>query len=263
MDRKIANNVIVGMFVTLGLVGLIFVLFNIGDGHGLFQRQYSIVTHFREARGLHHGSEVNLAGLHVGIVRNISVLMGRNRPVRLELGIDKKFQGHIRRDSMATIKTQGVLGDKYIEISVGSPSSPELSPGAELDSFEESDLFTKSNDLIADLSKELGPGGRLALVLHNLNAITDSLRRMTRTVETQPSLLHEVIYGDAGASFAASLSSLKSVLQKVDSGTGTLGALVNDPSVYEDIRVLLGGAKRSRVLRYFLNQYLEAGKGKK
>ena len=82
---------------------------------------------------------------------------------------------------------------------------------------------------------------------------------MTSEAKTKNGLLHELIYGASGAQFSKSTTSLSSILQKIDQGEGTIGALINDPSVYEDLKSMMGGAKRSTVLKYFMKQFIDSG----
>ncbi|NBT58027.1 hypothetical protein EBT16_04505, partial [bacterium] len=64
--------------------------------------------------------------------------------------------------------------------------------------------------------------------------------------------------GTSGRSLNEALSHLDSIMKKIDSGDGTLGSLVNDPTVYEDVKSVLGGAKRSSILKYFMRQFIES-----
>jgi phospholipid/cholesterol/gamma-HCH transport system substrate-binding protein len=132
MDKKIANNIIVGIVVTIGFIGFLFLLFNVGGGEGIFTPRFRLFSRFTEVKGLHYGSEVSLAGLHIGIVKGIVISKDGGKQLIVELAIDKDYEDRIREDSVAAIKTQGVLGDKYVELSIGSPEKPALQSGAEV-----------------------------------------------------------------------------------------------------------------------------------
>jgi hypothetical protein len=62
---------------------------------------------------------------------------------------------------------------------------------------------------------------------------------------------------DSSKTLKASMDHLNSIFTKVDKGHGTLGALINDPSLYDDLKALLGGANRNRVLKYFVRKSVE------
>ncbi len=259
MDKKIANNVIVGIVVTIGFIGFLFLLFNVGGGDGIFSSHYALFSRFTDVKGLHYGSEVSLAGLHVGVVKNITIAKDNPKQLMAELSIDKSFENRVRADSVATIKTQGVLGDKYIEISIGSPDLPELKNGAELKAIEAEDLFSKSGDLVEEVKRHFNKGGDLEALLHNLNVLSANLNSLTTDVRQQKGMLHELIYGTSGVKLSAATENLKEILRKINEGEGSLGALINDPSVYEDVKSLLGGAKRSNILKYFMRSFIDSG----
>src|SRR3954454_3077727 len=115
MDKKIANNIIVGIMVAFGFVAFVFVLFSIGGG-SLLKSQFTLYGTFKQVKGLHMGSEVTLGGLRVGVVRSITISNDALRDLIVEMAVTRNVQEYIRKDSIAQIRTQGVLGDKYIEI---------------------------------------------------------------------------------------------------------------------------------------------------
>ncbi len=89
--------------------------------------------------------------------------------------------------------------------------------------------------------------------------LSTNLVELTSQAKNKNGLLHEVVHGNSGAHFNKSTASLSSILQKIDHGEGTLGALINDPTVYEDVKAMMGGAKRSTVLKYFMKQFIDSG----
>lgn len=259
MDRKVANNVVVGVFITLGVIAFVFLLFNIGGGTSLFSSQLHVIGRFTQVKGLHQGSEVSLSGLRIGVVKDIRIASDGSKDLIVELAISKKFAANLRKNSSATIKTQGVLGDKYVEVSIGSEDSPPLRNGDPINSGEQADLFTRSGNLVTDVSRYFDKDGEVTVLLHNLNKLSENLVDLSSQFKNQKSAVHELIYGNSGTHINKSVASLDSILQKIDQGEGTLGALVNDPSVYEDLKTMMGGAKRSTVLKYFMKQFIDSG----
>lgn len=259
MDKKIANNVFVGMMVTVGFIVAMFILFNIGGGGGLFSSQYKLFGRFREVKGLHAGSEVSLSGLRVGTVKSIVIATDATKELIVELSLLKQYRDRIRQDSTASIKTQGVLGDKYIEISIGSPDSKELAPGDFMTTSEPEDLFTKSGDLVQEVKRHFDKGGDLEALLKNLNTVAANVAAITTDLRKSKGLYYELINGTSGTKVNQATGHLAGILRKIEEGEGTLGALVNDPTVYEDLKAMLGGAKRSNILKYFMRSFIESG----
>ena len=263
MDKKIANQIIVGVFVTVVFFGFIFVIFNIAGGDGIFSSKYNLKARFPHVKGLHYGSEVSLAGLRVGVVKDIKIASDNPKQLIVDLAVDKGMKDRIRKDSRASVKTQGVLGDKYIEITIGTPGEAELAPGSEIVVEEEQDLFSKSGMLVDDVKRQFEKGGEVEMLIHNLNLLSQNLSMITGDVRKERGMLHELIYGKGGVRLSEAVGHLNEILRKVDQGEGSLGLLVNDPTVYEDIKTITGGAKRSTILKYLMRSFTESGLEKK
>jgi len=262
IDKSTANNVIVGVLVTVGFFVLLFVLFNVGGGAGLFSSQRVLYGKFLHVKGLHAGSEVSLAGLRIGVVKDIRILPESPKELIVEMRIDRKMMPQVRQDSVASVKTQGVLGDRYIEISIGSPESPPVEAGSTLPTDEPEDLFTKGGSLVEEVKRYFDKGGNMDKLMKNLTDLSGNLADLTGDVKKSRGLLHEMIYGTSGQKVADASSQLAGILRKVNEGDGTLGALINDPTVYEDLKALMGGAKRSTILKYFMRSFIESGSEK-
>ena len=79
MEKKIANNVIVGIFVIVGFLSFLFILFNINGGKGIFSREVTFFGKFKHVKGLNFGSEVSLAGYRVGTVNKVQLVISKTR----------------------------------------------------------------------------------------------------------------------------------------------------------------------------------------
>jgi len=250
MDKKVANNVVVGIFVTAAFMIFVWIIFTMGGGTGFLSSQYSLFGTFSHVKGLHPGSEVSLSGLRIGNIKRIDVSTDGSKSLVVELAINKEIKDKIRQDSVASIKTMGMLGDKYVEISIGVVGDP-LKHKDTIKTEEQADLFTKSGSLVEGIGRQFEKGGNLEQTLRNLSIMSENLAALTSELER-------------GKSFQKSMAHLENILAKIDRGDGTIGALINDPTVYEDMKSMTGGAKRSTILRYFMRQFIESGEqGKK
>ncbi len=249
MDKKIANNIIVGIMVAVGFVAFVFVLFNIGGG-GILQSQYTLYSTFRHVKGLHMGSEVSLSGLRIGVVKGIVISTKDTKDLIVEMSIARSAERYIHKDSVAQIRTQGILGDKYIEISFGTESSPMLKNGDPIASDEVEDLFAQSGKLVGGLSKKFEEGSDFDSLIHNLNTVSKNLASITT----------ELRQAKATENLGKSMAHLEAIMGKVNRGEGTLGGLITDPTIYEDVKAMTGGAKRSAILQYFMKQFIQEGK---
>ena len=122
----------VGAFVLAGLLVFAGLVYMLGRSAGLFERQYRLVASFGQIGGLIQGATVRLAGVAVGHVGEIQLPEPGSAKVRVELLIARRVQDRIRADSLARIETLGLLGDKIIDVTLGSPGAAVLQDGGEL-----------------------------------------------------------------------------------------------------------------------------------
>jgi phospholipid/cholesterol/gamma-HCH transport system substrate-binding protein len=215
----------VGVFVLAGLLvfgGLVYML---GRSAGLFERQYRLVAHFGETGGLIQGATVRLAGVAVGHVGEIRLPEAGGAKVQVELFIARRVQDRIRADSIARIETLGLLGDKIIDVTLGSPGAAILQTGAELkteEPFDTARLTQQGAELLrnlVDLSADLR--GALARVTGS-SAGQDAaetlrvLRGLATEIERGQGALHRLVYDkQLGAALADAGETLRQVGETV------------------------------------------------
>ena len=118
---------IVGIFVVASLVALLIMVLIIARQEGLFQEYVEYRAIFKNVSGLKVGSEVHLAGVTVGNVKDITISPEGNTLVTFQ--VIKKYSDRIREDSQASIGFMGLLGDKSLDLTAGSLSKAADSPG--------------------------------------------------------------------------------------------------------------------------------------
>ncbi|MBL7685665.1 MAG: MCE family protein [Deltaproteobacteria bacterium] len=294
MDKKTSMQVRVGVFVTLGLVLTMVVIFLLGGTTSFFKSNYKLHSRFENINGLRMGAAVYLAGITVGSVDRIQFPEDlKQRDVIVHFKIASEFKDRIRQDSTAVIATQGLLGDKVILISVGTPETPELKNGDllatkkdafSLESFAEKggDLMNEVKDLIQNLKTITGDLKEKDSFLHALiydpkgkevvsdfRGVAASANQLMRDIKNGKGILNSLIYSKEGANLPKDLSivaenlkktsqNFNEVSSKIEKGEGSVGGLINDPTVYYDLKTLMGKANRSKliqaVVRYTLNK---------
>lgn len=262
-NSKGANNMVVGLFVLVAcIVGFGFITF-IGKT-SLFSTEVTIKAFFKDARGLNVGAPVFMSGIQVGRVsakefpegKLIELAPKDFQSVVVSLTLSGKYLKHVKVDSEVEITSVGMLGDKIIVISPGTEQAASLQEDGMLlvkEQKELSEYFAKGGNLVEDLSAtavqlnrlitDLNSSGRLSSILANLDKASANFAKASQGTE------------DLGPA----IKSLKAILAKVEKGDGTLGALINDSSLHEDLRVLLGGAQRSATVRFMLRQAISSG----
>ena len=118
-----------GMFIVATLLILAAGVFLIGEKRFLFRRTYRLKAEFQNVVGLNNGADVRVGGIHLGTVKYISLPNGPSGKLTVVMDIASSTENIIRQNSVATIKTEGLLGDKYVEISFGSEKAPAIESG--------------------------------------------------------------------------------------------------------------------------------------
>src|SRR5262245_31089741 len=116
----------VGIIVFAALVLFAGIIMVIGGKTGFFVARTSYYAHFPNSQGIVEGNQVRLAGVTVGAVRRIDVPKQPGQDLTIHFDVEKRYQHLVRIDSRVEIKTIGLLGDKYLELSPGSPDKPDL-----------------------------------------------------------------------------------------------------------------------------------------
>jgi phospholipid/cholesterol/gamma-HCH transport system substrate-binding protein len=242
MSREQYGSVRAGVFVVVGGVIIILFILALGQRSHLFTREYALTAAFENAGGLLSGASVRVAGVNAGTVRHIQIIRDASgvAAVKVDLNLGKAFQRVVREDSVATIRTLGILGDKYIEISLGSESAAELPDGASIKSQDATDYyqvadearetFKQANAIAKEIVDVLHQLDKAALV-KNLNEAGASLSQLLGDAKKGPSLLHSLVYDPelpkSLEDLRAATKSLRATAEKVESGKGGLGELIN------------------------------------
>ena len=236
MQLRIGALVLVAILLFVGFV------LSIGQRSALFQERYSLITTFSSTEGLAVGAPVRLAGVTVGNVTRIGFGPDpRDRRIAMTLSVERRVQDRIREDSVASIATIGLVGDKVLDITVGSYDRPDLKPGARLASMDSLDLsvLLQKGDRILDhvtrISASLDDflAGGEQTGKRNLNEALHSFRTTLIEVEKGQGLLHDIIYGKEGGDLLGrvdrTVQSLEKTARAIETERGLLHALIYTP----------------------------------
>lgn len=265
MPRRRRNEIKVGLLVLAALTVLAVGILLIGQQSNLFRPTNRYFIEYNNVAGLAAGNPVQLNGVDVGRVSSVILPEDPGEMnLRVWISVDERYASRIRQDSEARIKTLGLLGDKFIEISSGSPDFPPIpdggqiptSPATSLDQLMASgedmmdNVMAISSSLRVILARmEEGEGilGQLTTdtpeserLTSSIVATAESMERIAGTLETGEGPLPRLLHDEAMAGrIDASLSRFESVLAKVDEGEGALPMLLNEPEAAERVRVTL------------------------
>jgi phospholipid/cholesterol/gamma-HCH transport system substrate-binding protein len=236
MQLRIGALVLVGILLFIGFV------LSVGKRSALFEERYSLWTSFSSTEGLATGAPVRLAGVTVGNVTRIGFGPNpRDRRLAITLTVERRVQDRIRQDSVASIGTIGLVGDKVLDITVGSYDRPVLQPGAQLAAVDPPDfsrLLQKGDTILdnvtrisASLDEFLAGGEQTGK--RNLNESLRSLRTTLVEIEKGEGLIHDLVYGKEGAELLGrvdrTIQTLERLVQAVEKEQGLLHALIYTP----------------------------------
>jgi len=194
----------VGLLVAFGLLFLLWASFA-GGGSSIFYNKQEINTILNTANGLISGAPVRLSGVEVGKVTEVK-LVGRSatEQVVVKMAIEERMWFNIKSDSKATLGTIGMLGDKYLEITPGSPELPELAPGDFIEGRVAGDLLSvidKAPEMVGNLQ-------------HLAQALGDLATKLEGTEGTIGKLIHSDSLYDALAEAGQSANAMLSTMRK-------------------------------------------------
>ena len=184
-----------GAFIVATLAILVAGIFIIGGKQYLFRSTYQLRAQFDNVVGLDAGGDVQVGGVHSGTVHSIVLPHKPGEKVTVFMDLDKTTHEIVKQDSVATIETEGLLGNQFLAISFGSAGSGEVRDG----------------DLIASQ-----PPLEMAELLQKASGLLDGTQQAIQNA-TQAT------------------ANLDSISAKIDKGQGTAGALVNDKQLYSNL----------------------------
>ena len=184
-----------GVFIVATLAILVAGIFIIGGKQYLFRSTYQLRAQFENVVGLDAGGDVRVGGVHSGTIHSIVLPNKPGEKVTVTMDLDKTTHEIVKQDSVATIETEGLLGNQFLAISFGSAGSGEVQDG----------------DLIASQ-----PPLEMAELLQKASGLLDGAQQAIQNA-------------------TKATANLDSISAKIDKGEGTAGALVNDRQLYTNL----------------------------
>ena len=212
----------VGLTVLVSSITLgILILLMSGTG-GFLTSKITLRSYFDNAGGLREGAPVRLQGVDIGNVSGIRVVSDPARrltPVEVTLKVNTKYRANLRKDSLTTLSTAGVLGETYIDIDSAQAHGPEVQAGDVLPTRETPDI----QDVVRASQS----------TLQNLDALEKRVDRILAFVESGQGSIGKVIY-DPGLydRLNATVGQFQSLVNDVISGKGSIGKLLVDDELY-------------------------------
>jgi phospholipid/cholesterol/gamma-HCH transport system substrate-binding protein len=285
-DQERTTLLRVGIFMAIGLavIGAMVVYFGrFGDA---VRGYYPLTAEFPDASGIYKGASVLLAGAKVGMVESNPEILPNMDGVSVRLKIYEDVEIPSRSDFL--VGSSGLLGDKFVQIVLGpeAKASPPIKPGTVIKGRTESgiaDVAKRADALLADIQKAVANinsiSGKLDAevfqqsTMANLNLTIANLRQTTEAFSESAKKVDGVIAKAEGAigtgdsalqsakaaaesakaaadELKKTISDINGIVQQTKQGRGTLGALLVDRQMAENIKALVANLRRNGVLFY-------------
>lgn len=257
----------VGIFFVVGLILLVWFSLK-SEGPGFGKKTYTFYAYFNKTNNLVEGDPVTLAGMQIGKVKSLTFDTNKQKIKATLIIYEDKYT--LKKDSIANIALKSIMGQKYIDITFGSPSSPSLKDGetivtAESQEFEEiisnvGDLTKEAQEMVASINKnqdrvmkqisQLIDDNKdnikkttqsFADASPKIERIATSVDKITGNLAEGKGTVGKLLVKDEVYNNVSSISgNLKTITKNVKDGKGTIGKMVNDDSLYKTAKTSFG-----------------------
>jgi phospholipid/cholesterol/gamma-HCH transport system substrate-binding protein len=268
----------VGLTVIFASLILALLLFLMSGTGGFFSHRITLVSFFDNASGLRVGAPVRLNGVDIGNVAAIRVVPDKDKqltPVEVVMKVSTKYGFNLRRDSVTSLDTAGVLGETYLDIDSAQAVGPVAKDGGTLPTQVHPDfnevvrssqstlqnmdaLLKRADRILAFAESGKGSLGKLIYdpTLYNRfsETVADFQGIVNQIAKGQGSLGALINRNDAYDKFLATLDKINAVVDDLQAGKGTAGMFLKDPSLYNNAKDTIANLKQT-------TSDINAGKG--
>jgi phospholipid/cholesterol/gamma-HCH transport system substrate-binding protein len=220
----------VGGMILVALGILTVAVFKLGEAANLFSKRYRLIVLLPSANGLRVGGTVTVAGQLAGTVETIDFLppdADTTRNLRVVVQIDQALQQQVREDSKARLRTLGLLGDKIVDISPGTPRYAVLPPNDTLQ-------VEPALDYEAVLVQASGAVNDMIQLTRDLKGITGGMARGEGTVGQL--LTNRSLYDELNGTLART----NALVTRLQAPNGSFAKLLDDPALYQNLNGMIG-----------------------
>ncbi|MBL0073751.1 MAG: MCE family protein [Bacteroidetes bacterium] len=243
MKTTSANNIRLGIFITIGTVALIAALYLIGSNRNIFSNTIKISSQFYNVNGLIPGNNVRYAGIDIGTVEKIKIENDSN--VTVYMIIEKNNSIYIKKNSIASVGTDGLMGNKLININPGSGSAPTIEEGDVLISLRP----IENDEMISTLNT----------TNQNLEAITEDLKNFTSRLNKSRGILKLIedsvsadnirqtlaVIRDAAVNANNITLQLNKLATELNTGKGLAATLIRDTVISYELKTTISNLQQT------------------
>ncbi len=233
MKNTIGNNLKLGILVLTSLLILVVSLYMVGKNNNLFGSNVTLKARFRDVAGLMPGNNVRFSGIQCGTVKSIAIL--NDTTIEVVLVVESEVSRYIKENAAATIGTEGLMGNRVINITPGSGEAPSVKDGGVL-------TVSKENGLDDVMTSIAATGDNVLTISADLQQTADRINRseMVRQLLADTSIpanLHQTLinFNRASDEIRHAAAALNALVKDVQQGRGVAGVLLSDPSAAREV----------------------------
>ena len=257
-------------------VTLMILIFLMSGTGGWFTHKIILKSYFDNSSGLRNGAPVRLQGVDIGNVNGIRVVPGKPlTPVEVTMKVNTKYHFELRKDSVTSLSTAGVLGETYIDIDSSMAKGPEAQSGDTLTTREHPDiqdvvrssqstlqnmdaLLKRTDRILAFVESGQGSIGKFIYdpnLYDRVNATVNEFKGIVDEVKNGQGSIGQLIANDEAYNKAmAAVDKINAIIDELQQGKGTAGLFLKDPKLYDNANETIANVRK-------LSDDINAGKG--
>lgn len=251
---KNLGNAKLGIFIFLGSSLLVVLIFLLGNKDQLFASTFEIKAYFKNTEGLRNGASIRFGGIDVGAVKDITIVNDTSGRIEVSMRVLEEIRRFIKKDSRASIETEGLVGNKVVLITMGSDKAEEVGDGGTISSKEPlsfADVIEETQGILAytkDMTKDLSEivrkvnsgDGTIGKIIND-DKLYNAAANLTETADQSLSSLTDdlkaviILFDKLGKGVENVVGNINNVVAGIDTvmkgisdGKGLIGSLVSD-----------------------------------
>ena len=267
MKKNSSNKIKLGIFVSLGLVVLILAIYYIGEKQLLFQSTFRLSGVFEDVAGLQPGNNVRLSGINIGTIESISLIS--DTTVRVDIVIDESSRKFIKKDAIATIGSEGLIGNKVLVINPGTGGKKSIENNDVIQTAQPIDVDDIMISLKTTIDNTAIITGDLAKISTNIESGKGTIGRLMMDQTWRENIQSTIVNLKDGSekfvvfmdksqqidnillainsnidSTSSVIQDLSKIVSNIESGKGVAGKLLMDQSMGQNLDSTLINLKK-------------------
>ena len=280
MKKNISSKIRLGIFISLGLAVFVVAIYFIGERQQLFRSTFRLSGVFRDVGGLQAGNNVRLSGINVGTIDNVSIISDTS--VRVVILVDESARKFIRKDAVASIGSEGLMGNKVLIINPGTGGKKIIEDNDTIATTQPTEIDEILKSLKTTIDNTSYITGDLAKIATNIESGKGTIGRLMMDSSWRQNIQSTIInlkegsvgfrvFMDKADELDEILTSLKTTIDNtsnitndlskisgsIESGRGTIGRLLMDPSAAQNLDSTFKNLKEGSIK---LNELIEEAK---